>query len=398
MTNLFRIVSIAALIGLALAACTPATPAPTAIPPTSTPVPTPSPTPDPRLRYPRLAKGVNLTGWFWYAPKTDEEIRARFSDAEFKHLRAMGITYVRLPIDLGFLLDEASPDLLNAAHLALVDDGIHRLIAADLAVMVDLHSTSLADSNAANYSLSLEKPAFQDLFVRWWEFFAAHLSQYDPKMVILGPMNEPVFQSNPRAWNPIQVRLVKAIRAKAPLHTIVAVGSMWSGLDSLVNLPPLDDTNLVYDFHFYEPFAFTHQGATWSSKELIPLRNVPYPSDPDKGNELAKNIKEDASRSLLMQYSYQNWNATMLANRLKAAADWAQKSNTTVICTEFGVLRDYAPPEDRAHWISDVRSILESNGIGWAMWDYDENFGLVTRTKDKVTVDEGVARALGLNP
>jgi aryl-phospho-beta-D-glucosidase BglC (GH1 family) len=271
-------------------------------------------------------------------------------------------------------------------------------MAADLAVMVDLHSTSLADSNAANYSLSLEKPAFQDLFVRWWEFFAAHLSQYDPALLILGPMNEPVFQSNPRAWNPIQVRLVQAIRAKAPRHTIVAVGSMWSGIDSLVNLPPLEDANLVYDFHFYEPFAFTHQGATWSNKELIPLRNVPYPSDPEKGNELAMKITEAASRSLLMQYSYQNWNAEALRKRLQAAADWAKKTNTAVICTEFGVLRDYAPPADRARWIEDVRSILEADGIGWAMWEYDQGFGLARRSGSTVSIDAEVAKALGLNP
>ena len=67
------------------------------------------------LRYPRLARGVNLTGWFWYAPQGDEAIRARFSDDEFRALRQMGLTYVRLPIDLGFLLDRKSTRL-NSSH------------------------------------------------------------------------------------------------------------------------------------------------------------------------------------------------------------------------------------------------------------------------------------------
>jgi endoglucanase len=350
------------------------------------------------LRYPRLARGVNLTGWFWYAPQGDEAIRARFSDDEFRALRQMGMTYVRLPIDLGFLLDETSPDMLNAHNLALVDEAIRRLTAADLAVIVDLHSTSISDSNAANYSKGLENADYAVLFVRWWEFFAAHLSQYDPAMVILGPMNEPVFMDNTAVWNRIQVKLVKAIRAKAPNHTIVAVGAKWSSLDSLVSLAPLDDNNLVYDFHFYEPFPFTHQGATWSSKELVPLRNVPYPSSPEGVAAQAAALSDAAARQTLTQYGNERWDVTTLQKRLQRVADWAKKNNAAVICAEFGVLRDFAPSADRVRWLEDTRSILESGGIGWALWDYDMNFGLAERSGATVKRDPAVVKALGLNP
>lgn len=373
----------------------------TACAPAAAPIPvvgvTPTSSGTAALRYPRLAKGVNLAGWFWYAPEGDENIRARFSDEEFRSLRRTGLTYVRVPIDPGFLLDESSPDLLNAHNLGLVDEAIKRLIAADLAVFVDLHSTSISDSNAANYSKSLENTEFADLFVRWWEFFAAHLSQYDPEMLILGPMNEPVFQDNSAVWTRLQVRLVKAIRAKAPKHTIVAVGAKWSSLDSLVNLTPLDDTNIVYDFHFYEPFPFTHQGATWSSKEVIPLRNVPYPSSPEGVAPLAAALKDAGARQLLTQYGYERWDADIIKQRLQRAADWAKRNNTAVICAEFGVFRDYSPSADRVRWIEDTRSALEGLGIGWAMWEYDQGFGLAQRSAGVVKVDEAVVKALGLN-
>ena len=49
------------------------------------------------------------------------------------------------------------------------------------------------------------------------------------------------------------------------------------------------------------------------------------------------------------------------------------------------------------HNIGDVRSALEENHIGWAMWDYRGNFGVVERTDTQITTDPAILRALGLN-
>ena len=34
--------------------------------------------------------------------------------------------------------------------------------------------------------------------------------------------------------------------------------------------------------------------------------------------------------------------------------------------------------------------------MGWCMWDYQTNFGMVTKGPNGTVVDEGVVRALGL--
>jgi len=39
---------------------------------------------------------------------------------------------------------------------------------------------------------------------------------------------------------------------------------------------------------------------------------------------------------------------------------------------------------------------LERHNIGWAMWDYDGNFGVVTKKDGKTTLDEMTIKALGL--
>ena len=56
---------------------------------------------------------------------------------------------------------------------------------------------------------------------------------------------------------------MREVRASNPTRPVVIGGEFWSGIDSLATLPLPDDPYLVATFHYYEPFAFTHQGAPW---------------------------------------------------------------------------------------------------------------------------------------
>ena len=44
-----------------------------------------------------------------------------------------------------------------------------------------------------------------------------------------------------------------------------------------------------------------------------------------------------------------------------------------------------------------MRTALERHGMGWAMWDYSGNFGVVTKKDGRSVPDEITLRALGLN-
>lgn len=347
-------------------------------------------------RFDRFTRGINLPFWFWYTP---DDIDGRFSDADFELIRDLGFTFVRVPIDLGFVMDHKSDDLLNRDHLAALDRGLERLLAHDLAIIIDLHSTSLTDSDAANYSGALEDPAFVAVFTRFWRSFANYLANerdYDPEWVFFGPMNEPVFADDPTVWPPIQASLLTTIRQIAPDHTLIATGALWSNIDTLIILQPLADPNIVYDFHFYEPFTFTHQGAEWGPEEVWPLRNVPYPANSEAIEPLLEGLPANA-RDTLRWYGADGWDVSDSEARIAQAAEWGQTHKVRVICTEFGVYGAYAPHADRVRWINETRSLFEEYGIGWAMWEYDEAFGLVTRAPNGDPIlDREVASALGL--
>ena len=74
-------------------------------------------------------------------------------------------------------------------------------------------------------------------------------------------MNEPE-QDDSYRWQGIESFVAGQIRQSAPNHTIIRSRAHWSGLEDLMILEPIAVSNVIYTFHDYEPFSFTHQGAT----------------------------------------------------------------------------------------------------------------------------------------
>jgi endoglucanase len=349
------------------------------------------------VRIARLAKGINIPGWFWLNRRSVNELENRYPDADFQLMKRLGFTHVRVPIDMANVYDENQPTLLNQTRIDCLDRGIRQILSHELAIIVDIHSISQREGGS-NYSGPLGTDAsFTDTFCRFWNSFARHLSQFDPDWVILEPMNEPVLRGQEEKWPPIQKQVIAAIRSGAPRHSIIATGARWSNLDTLLQLKPLEDPNIIYNFHFYEPHIFTHQGASWSSDWVKSLRDIPYPSSPEAVKDLMEKYSDEQVTRNIRHYGEQRWNAQKIEGRMKLASQWAKKHGVPVICDEWGTYKQYCPPKYRVAWLRDVRESCERFGIGWCMWTFDGSFGVVRRENGTAVVDVDVARALGLN-
>jgi len=349
------------------------------------------------VRLARLAKGINIPSWFWLNRGSVDELEKRYPDADFQLIKKLGFTNVRVPIDMANVYDKSQSDFLNKINLAFLDRGIRKILSYELAIIIDLHSISQKEGGS-NYSGPLgQDETFTDTFCRFWTSFARHLSQFDHDWVILEPMNEPVLSGKEENWPPVQKKVTAAIRNGAPKHSILATGARWSNLDTLLELEPLKDQNIIYNFHFYEPHIFTHQGASWSSNWVKPLRDIPYPSSPEAVKDLIGKYTDERIANNIKRYGEQRWNAEKIENRMKRASEWAKKHGVRIICNEWGTYKRYCPPKYRVAWLQDVRESCEKFGIGWCMWTFDGSFGVVDRENEKVVVDKDVAKALGLN-
>lgn len=344
------------------------------------------------VRAHHLKRGINASQWFAqvYDKRgyTKEHFEAWTTADDIALIKSLGFDHVRLSVNPQPMFNPREPDKIPADYLGYLDRAVKIILDHGLAVEIDIDLEG-------DLKAQLADDDFVDRFADFWRTLAAHYSTWDPDRVFFEILNEPEVRDRYR-WTGIQSKLASAIREGAPAHTIIAAGGRWSDDDDLVFDEPLRDPNVIYNFHFYEPHIFTHQGATWSVYSWHWLRGLKYPSDPQNAERVAVLEPDDLNKLAVIRYGYEHWDATRIDAEMKAVAAWANRYGVPVTCNEFGVYRAYVDPQDRDAWLHDVRSALEKNGISWAMWDYSGAFGLVTKHDGKTEVDEGTFKALGL--
>jgi hypothetical protein len=209
-------------------------------------------------------------------------------------------------------------------------------------------------------------------------------------------LNEPEV-NDPYRWAGIQARVAGAIREVAPKNTIIATGPNYSDIVDLLAMHPLSDGNVIYNFHFYDPHEFTHQGAGWGEAWWSYTHNIPYPATEGSMQELVKEVPDAANRYDLERYWLDHWDGRRIRLLIDEAAAWGHDNHVPLICNEFGAYREHTDPQSRNAWIHDVRTALEADGIGWAMWDYRGGFGVVFKEDGQAAKpDPATVEALGL--
>lgn len=328
----------------------------------------------------KLTRGVNLGGWFSHGALTPKDFQSQFTSDDIKLISKMGFRHVRLPVNPEILFNKIKPDELNLENLKYLDRAVEEILSQNLAVIVDLHALP-------------QSSFFQDLFsnddflnsaVLFWESLARHFSKYNPDKLFLEVFNEPATE-NPHQWNFIQDELIKGIRRGAPRHTLIAdanlrSGDVWDSIAGLESLVPVEDPNVIYNFHFYEPMLFTHQGADWVWKDIAPyLKNLPYPSRPNRVSSLFSQVQNKKAYDLIKYYGDELWDSKKIESLVDRAARWASMNRVHLTCNEFGVYRPSSLSQDRYFWLKDVRTALEKHKIGWSVWEYSGGFGVTNK-------------------
>ncbi len=338
-----------------------------------------------------LSKGINFDHIFRpyrdpRRPFTEEELR-RMTQAlrheEIELVARLGFTHIRLNIGSVFLQEHEPPCKFRPKGFALLEKALDMAAAANIGVVLDMHQIPVPD-------LAGSAPA-RKAFTQLWEEIARKCRPRRQRL-IYEILNEPRVE-DPDAWREILMQLIAAVRRIDPNRTIMVTGGKWGGIEDLLALGKLPADNLVYSFHFYDPFVFTHQGASWSDPVLTRLKGIRYPLD----MEQIRTAREAAVRDAMETWPFDAWpkgcGKAELAKTLEPAVKFMEANKVSLYCGEFGTHKPHAPRADRARWTEDVRSLLEEMGIGWGMWAYHSGFDLVE--KDGTPTPE-IVRALGL--
>ncbi len=334
-----------------------------------------------------LSRGINISRWFAFPKEafTPAYLDHWVSEAEFKQLAAAGFRHVRLSITPDFLKAMQAPYASLPDRFAYIDRALDWAERNQLAAIVDVHP-----HNPLPLEQGLESPAYSYLQSLWQELATRYRDR--PSTVLFEILNEPQVK-NPQAWQAIAAGLVKTIRAIDPIHTLIVPGPGWSGAPDLANLKPVDDPNVIYTFHFYNPFEFTHQGGPWD-ESLKDLRALPYPFDVERFQAAKQRISNPRTKGRLRNFEWAGYNASKMRQDLQTALDFRRRYQVPIYCGEFGAFNFTAIAADRYRWHQDLTTAFRQEKVGYALFEYRGGFGLVPdHGKD---LDTRLLQAIGL--
>lgn len=378
-----------------------------------------------------LQRGVNTTLWLEWPSMGDmladpshlasfPDVRRDVTPAMYESLLAQGFDFVRMPVDPGPLIafgpGERQDQLIEGIRIA-----VQTAVDAGLKVVVDLHPIPRGGDIGGVESIIGDKwPDYVSLVGR----IAAGLNDFPADRVALELLNEPpfdcdaVYGDTPARWPAMQAEAHAAARAAAPAMTIVLTGACWSQANALASLDPalIPDDNVLWTFHSYEPFLFTHQGAGWSEPPQKHIWNLPYPPSAVT-DEIAAEVAAAAIQHMTAETGqadveaiekaiadYRQLPETAVTYDVTRAAEWADQHGiprSSLFLGEFGALHtagDRSLPREWFHaFLADKRQAAEDAGMSWAVLGYVGGMGIAPDDDPERRLAPETCAALGLS-
>jgi endoglucanase len=284
----------------------------------------------------KLGRGINL-GNALEAP-IEGAWGVKLKAEYFTVIKRAGFTTVRLPVRWSAHAKAEPPYTLDPTFAERVDWAIDQALKNQLNIIVNVHHYDQMDAAPDEHLPRLEA---------MWRQIAARYKDR-PAQVVFELYNEPHDKLTDAKWNAAIPKLLAAVRATNPTRSVVIGPASWNAIRALDKLElPVNDRNLILTVHYYDPFQFTHQGASWV-----------------KGSS---------------QWKGKTWSGTeeekvAVRKSLTKAAAWAQAHDRPVFLGEFGAYQG-ADMESRARWTSFVAREAERQGFSWAYWEFCSGFG-----------------------
>jgi licheninase len=233
---------------------------------------------------------------------------------------------------------------------------------------------------------------------------AAHFASNDREDIFFELLNEPDMSNgkvSSATWRVAAQEDIDSIRTVDTKHTIIFGDAEWYAIKHLAAGEKLNDDNVVYAVHTYEPFVFTHQSASWTDTKTI--KNLMFPYDKEKWSEYSADFgvnKSTASwiKSAVKNY-YKNGNKEAILNLILPAKEWAVKNNVPVIINEFGAYNLETDKQSVLNYMTAMREISDTLEIPLTHWGYTGGFALFESEGASVKgtkLIEGMKEAFGL--
>ncbi len=302
-----------------------------------------------------VGKCVNMGNHF-EAPSEGAWGGRKIADDDFQIIAKAGFNTIRLPVRWSTHAGNKPPYTIDAAFMARVKHIVGNARAAGLNVILNSHHFEEIHSDPSDGNIKK--------LAGMWGQIATAFADHPIDKLWFEIENEPHDKFDDANLLTVLSPALVEIRKTNPDRPVIIGGEQWSGINSLKTLNLPDDPNVIPTFHYYDPFDFTHQGATWVN-----------PSPP-MGR--AYGTAEDEAR---------------LKSDVQKVRDYIAKTGKTPFMGEFGA-NGPIPLYQRLKYMLTVRRAFDDVGIGMCAWGFTNTFPLYD--SEKRAWLPGMRTAMGL--
>ncbi len=257
--------------------------------------------------------------------------------ADFARIADVGFDSVRIPVRWHNKSMETAPYAIDPDWMARVVEVVDMALAEDLNVILNSHHFDPIYSDPAGTA-------------QWhggvWDQIARQFADYPEDRLWFELENEPHDQlTHENLLDTLEPALL-AVRASNPTRAVIIGGENWSGVDSLASLPLPGDANIHPTFHYYDPFQFTHQGASWTAPDM------PEPGRQFGGAEDLAQLQRDVAK----------------------VQAFIERTGRVPFMGETGAYDLHISTPERAAYHRAVREAFAPTGIGICTWAYANTF------------------------
>jgi endoglucanase len=307
-----------------------------------------------------LDNGINVS---WLGQPRDKDILTQnhLKLTDFKLLKKLGFKSIRLPVAFEYFEDQHIPIEQLFSH---IDNIVKQCSLYGFKLIIDYQ---YGDFNENNYLV--ETPRIIDL----WLKLTKRYKRVSGDKLFFELYNEPPHM-DPQIWKDAAYNIVTAVRKIDKQRTLIIGSSNYNSIYELSRFVRLADENIIYTFHFYEPFLFTHQGAEWVGDQESTI-GVPFPYNAEKFPIINPKAKNTDGEKNFAEYHIDG-NEQSVRDKLQIVKNWSDKYDVPIICGEYGVYNKYADLDSRCRYIKTVRATLKILKIPGILWDYNTNFSI----------------------
>ncbi len=290
-----------------------------------------------------------------------EHFDSYITEKDVKYIASIGADHIRLGFDQIVLEEE--PYKYRERIMKLIDNFIEWCERYNVNTVLNLHKAIGNYCDIAEDITIFDSEELQSRFVALWTMIE---KRYASKPGVAFELLNEVRDVNPEDWNNLAARTIEAIRELNPERKIIIGSTIANSVDTLDTLRVFDDENVIYTFHTYEPFAFTHQQGVLQWETLVYNRKMAYPSDAEPYRDCDRVVK-----GLENTYAgYDRIDKKYMYDKLSPALEFMRNNPDKILwCGEFGNIR-HIKPEYRINWFRDVISFLKENEIPYCVWNY----------------------------